>query len=213
MINDRYIAVFDFETGGKDPLKVEITQVAAVIIHPHKLTIVDEFNSEVRPLEPDKLEDEALKITRKTREALALAPHPKNVWADFQAFIQKYNPKSGSFTAPIAAGYNIRSYDMPIVQRYCDLYGPTDKQGKQGLFNNWIMMDLMDYVWLWWYQSKELPDIKQATVASYLGLDVSNAHDALCDVKNCAKILIKFLKLHGSLRPQIKFKGAFDGVQ
>jgi hypothetical protein len=43
----------------------------------------------------------------------------------------------------------------------------------------------------------------------YLGLSKDNAHDAIKDVKDCADILIRFLRLHKDLSKKIKFKDAF----
>ena len=78
-MNYRDIIVFDFETGGRNPLKCQPTQIAAVAIHARKLTLQPggTFNSEMRPILDDEkavaagfdpLEDEALEITRKTYE-------------------------------------------------------------------------------------------------------------------------------------------------
>ena len=146
-MNYRDIIVFDFETGSRNPYKTQPTQIAAVAIHGRKLTIQPGgiFNSEIRPiLDDDKaiemgldpIEDEALAVTRKTREELAKAPQLKTVWKKFSNFVNKYNFKKTNWTAPIPAGYNIIGFDMPIVERMCSEHGPTNaKNGRQGLFN------------------------------------------------------------------------------
>ena len=139
MANFRDIIVFDFETGGVNPHTCQPTQIAAVAIHARKLELQPGgvFNSEMRPIiDDDKaikagvapLEDKALEITRKTREGLAKAPLPKGVWKKFSQFCDKYNFKKTSYYAPIAAGYNINGYDMPIVERLCQQYGPIDEK-------------------------------------------------------------------------------------
>jgi DNA polymerase III epsilon subunit-like protein len=43
----------------------------------------------------------------------------------------------------------------------------------------------------------------------YLGISKEGAHDALKDVQDCAKILIRFMKLHRRLVPKIVFKDSF----
>ena len=117
-MNYRDIIVFDFETGGRNPHTCQPTQIAAVAIHARKLELQPggTFNSEIRPIIDDDeaikagvdpLEEEALKITRKTRDKLAKAPLPKTVWGKFSQFCDKYNFKKTSYYAPIAAGYNI----------------------------------------------------------------------------------------------------------
>lgn len=206
-MNDKHIIVFDMETGGKDKNLCEITQLAAVAIHPRRLEIIDSFNSEVKPLEPDKLEEEALKITRKTREQLALAPHPKEVMANFKGFCDRYNFGKKPFTAPISAGYNIIGFDLPILQRYATIYGHVDKAGIQTFFSSFIQYDLMHTIF-WWHENyEELANIRLSTIAEWLGMDATQAHDALADVTMTANIMIKFMKMYRYLYPKIQWKG------
>ena len=101
MTPNRDFIVFDFETGSRNPHKTQPTQIAAVAIHGRKLTPQPGgfFNSEIRPILDDEkaiamgldpVEDEALEITRKTRENLAKAPQPKQVWQKFIECVNKY---------------------------------------------------------------------------------------------------------------------------
>ena len=94
------------------------------------------FNSEIKPiLDDDKaiaagvdpIEDGALRVTGKTREGLAKAPALKSVWTKFCKFVDQYNWKGEPFFAPIPVGYNIIGFDMPIINRLCEEYGPWDK--------------------------------------------------------------------------------------
>ena len=43
----------------------------------------------------------------------------------------------------------------------------------------------------------------------HLGISKDGDHDSLKDVKDCAAILIRFLRLHRKLGSKIKFKGSF----
>jgi DNA polymerase III epsilon subunit-like protein len=213
-MNKNEIIVMDFETTGLDTSTCEITQIAAVVVNPRRLTIVDEFNTEVRPLDFDAISEDALKVTRKTKEGLALAPHPEQVWGDFKNFCDKYNFKKTPYTAPIMAGYNILGYDLPILNRYAKKYGTVDnKTGKQNLFSNFMSYDLIHEVYWWHENSSDLPNIKLTTLCEWLGLDTTKAHDALYDVKNTAKIMIKFMRLKRYLFPKIKFAGSCIGEQ
>ena len=114
-MNYRDIIVFDFETGGRNPYTCQPTQIAAVAIHARKLELQPggTFNSEIRPIiDDDKaikagvdpLEEEALKITRKTRDELAKAPLPKTVWRKFSQFCDKYNFKKNKLLCPNSCG-------------------------------------------------------------------------------------------------------------
>jgi len=225
-MNYRDIIVFDFETGSRNPLKTQPTQIAAIALHGRKLTLQPGgvFNSEIRPILDDEkaikagvdpLEDEALQITGKTREALAKAPLPKTVWKKFAEFCNKYNFRKTSYTAPIAAGYNIVGFDLPIVQRMCEAHGPTDGNGRQKIFNPIFKIDLMDMIFSWTENNKDVKSLSMDYMREYMGFpqeSKDNAHDALQDVKDTANILIKFLKFQRKISEKTKFEKAFaDG--
>lgn len=221
MANTRDIIVFDFETGGANPLTAQPTQIAAIAIHGKKLTLQPggTFNSEIRPIIDDEkaiaagvapLEEKALEITRKNRKDLAKAPQPKVVWKKFTEFVNQYNWKNTSFTAPIPAGFNIIGYDMPIVDRMCKEYGPyDDNRNRQKLFNPIFKMDLMDHIYCWFENNQDVKSYNMDYLREYFGLSKDNAHDALQDVKDTANILIKFLKLQRNLLRKVKFEKAF----
>lgn len=221
MANIRDIIVFDFETGGADPHTCQPTQIAAVAIHSRKLELLPGgvFNSEMRPIIDDEkaiaagvapLEDKALEITRKNRKDLAKAPPPKIVWQKFSEWANQFNWKNTPFTAPIPAGYNIIRYDLPIVQRMCEQYGPTEKKnGKQKIFNPIFKIDLMDHIYCWFENNQDVKGYSMDYMRDYFGLSKDNNHDALQDVKDTANLLIKFLRLQRSLLKKIKFEKTF----
>ena len=161
----------------------------------------------------DPLEDEALAITRKTREDLAKAPQPKAVWQKFTNFVDKYNFKKTNFYAPLAAGYNIIGFDLPIVDRMCEQYGPKHKKtGRQGLFSPIYKLDLMHTVWMWMENNADIKSLSMDSMRDLLGVPKENAHDALQDVKDTANLMIAFMKLYRRMSPKIKFEKAFaDG--
>jgi DNA polymerase III epsilon subunit-like protein len=221
MANFRDIIVFDFETGGANPKTCQPTQIAAIAIHAKKLEILPGgiFNSEIRPIIDDEeaikagvapLEEKALEITRKNRIDLAKAPPPKIVWNKFAEFCNQFNFKKSTFTAPIPAGFNIIGYDLPIVQRMCEEYGPTDKKnGSQKIFHQIFKIDLMDHIYCWFENNQDVTGYGMDYLRDYFGIKTDNAHDALQDVKDTANILIKFLKLQRNLLKKVKFEKAF----
>ena len=222
-MNYRDIIVFDFETGSRNPHKTQPTQIAAIALHGRKLTLQPGgvFNSEIRPILNDEkaikegfdpVEEEALQITGKTRAALARAPLPKTVWKKFAEFCNKYNFRKTSYTAPIAAGYNIIGFDLPIVKRLCDSYGPSDGEGRQKIFNPIFKLDLMDMVFSWTENNKDVKSLSMDYLREYMGFpqeSKDNAHDALQDVKDTGNILIKFLKFQRKISEKTKFEKAF----
>lgn len=219
---NRDIIVFDFETGGRNPHKCQPTQIAAIALDGRNFKPKGTFNSLMRPIIEDEkaiamgfdpLEDEALKITRKTREELAKAPLPKTVWKKFANFVEKYNWKGTSFFAPIPCGFNIIGYDMHIVNRLCKEYGPwDDNRQQQKLFHQIYKIDVMDDVWLWTESDPDVKSISMDSLRERMGLSKDNAHDALQDVKDTANIFIKLQKSRRAVYRNMKFDKAFaDG--
>ncbi len=218
----RDIIVFDFETGGRNPLKCQPTQLAAIALDGRNFKLKGEFNSLMRPILDDEkaiaagvdpVEDEALKVTRKTRAELAKAPLPKGVWKKFCTFVNKYNWKSTPFFAPIPCGFNILGYDMKIIDRLCKEYGPwDDKRQCQKLFHQIYKIDVMDDVWLWTEGDPNVKSISMDSLRDRMGLSADNAHDALQDVRDTANIFIKLQKSRRAVYRNMKFEKAFaDG--
>jgi len=212
MINDRPFLVFDFETTGINPAKCGITQIAACAIHPRRLEILGTFNRDnIKWHDDDEINDEAFKITRKDKDfILKNGVNPKQAWEEFTNFVYEYNPKRSSWSAPIPAGYNIIGYDLKILDRYCDKYGPSDvKNGRQSLVSTFMRYDLMDQIFWWTESNASLPNIKLDTIRDWMGLSKEGAHDALVDVEQTAQIVIKMIRLYRELSTRVKFAGAF----
>lgn len=218
MANRDYI-LLDFETGSRNPHRTQPTQLAALAIDGRNLAVKGQFNSEIKPIFEDELaiaagldplQDEALKITGKTREGLSKAPSLKAVWSKFTKFVDQYNWKGDSFYAPIPVGFNIIGFDLVIVNRLCKEFGPWDKDKEhQKLFSKVYKVDIMDNVFLWTEGDPSVKSISMDSLRQRMGLSKENAHDALQDVKDEANIFIKLLKTHRSVYQNITFENAF----
>lgn len=218
MANRDYI-IFDFETGSRNPHRTQPTQIAAIALDGRTLNVKGQFNSEIRPIFDDAeaiaagldpIEDEALKITKKTREKLAEAPSLKSVWAKFTKFVDQYNWKGDTFFNPIPVGFNIIGFDMIIVHRLCKEFGPWDKEREQQkLFSKVYKIDIMDTVFAWTESDPSIRSISMDSLRERMGLSTEKAHDALQDVKDEANIFIKFMKTYRAVYQNIKFEKAF----
>jgi DNA polymerase III epsilon subunit-like protein len=218
MANRDYI-IFDFETGSRNPHKTQPTQIAAIALDGRSLTMKGQFNSEIKPIFDeqkaidagfDPVQDEALKITGKTREQLELAPSLKSVWNKFIKFVDQYNWKGEPFFAPIPVGFNIIGFDMHIINRLCKEFGPWDtEREQQKLFSKVYKIDIMDNVFAWTEGDPTIKSISMDSLRERMGLSTENAHDALQDVKDSANIFIKLLKTHRSVYQNITFDKAF----
>jgi DNA polymerase III epsilon subunit-like protein len=216
---NRDFVIFDFETGSRNPHKTQPTQIAAIALDGRSLTVKGTFNSEICPifdeekaisLGLDPIEDEALKITKKTREALEKAPSLKSVWSKFTSFVNKYNWKGDAFFNPIPVGFNIIAFDMVIIDRLCKEYGPYDNDRRQQkLFSRVYKIDIMDNVFAWTEGDPSVRSISMDSLRERMGLSLDKAHDALQDVKDEANIFIKLLKTHRAIYQNMKFDKAF----
>jgi len=221
MANRDYI-IFDFETGSRNPHRTQPTQIAAIALDGRSLTMKGQFNSEIKPIfDEDKaraagfdpIEDEALKITKKTREQLELAPSLKSVWTKFTKFVDQYNWKGDAFYNPIPVGFNILGFDMHIINRLCKEFGPWDKEREQQkLFSRVYKIDIMDSIFAWTESDPSVRSISMDSLRERMGLSFDNAHDALQDVKDEANIFIKLMKTHRAVYQNMNFDKAFaDG--
>lgn len=156
---------------------------------------------------------EALSHNKIKLEDLEGAPTLKQVFADFSIFVNNFNYKKSNWGAPIAAGYNICGFDIPILNRIANEMKDVDKDGKQKLFSNFFVWDLMHDFQRIFENSTELPNLKLSeTILPYLGIKPDGAHDALVDSINCARVLTRMLKLHREFFPRVQLKGAFANV-
>jgi DNA polymerase III epsilon subunit-like protein len=232
MSDNRNICVFDLETNGRDTTTVDILQIGAVIIDRNSLKIKDEFNTLVKPDKMDSLDTkeakEALEVNKITKEKLADAPNAVTAFPAFASWIQKHNIRKdkSSFGAPVASGWGIDGFDLPIFSRYCKKYGYWDnKWGNQNLLNPVFTFDIMKHIWLWTRTNQEVENIKLPTVLEYMGVPkdeiITGAHDALWDVKWAARIGIKLLTLGSYLTEirqdlgtrRLELKGCMAGIK
>lgn len=227
------ICVFDFETDGSDPSVCSPVQLSAVIVDTQRLEIIkdSEFNTFLKPerienskanldisiySDSDILEWHGkIKGVDKTEifDTWIKYPEQKHSWQQFVSYLDNYhlkNRKSKSqFSAPIACGYNIIRFDMKIINRLSQKYGNTNKENNTNLFHPRDQVDLMNIAWLWFENLSDVKSLSLDNLREYLGIDKTNAHDAIKDVKDCAEILIRFLRLHRNLSSKIKFRNSF----
>lgn len=230
------ICVFDFETDGSNPLECSPVQLSAVMIDNNRLEIIkdSEFNVYLKPerIENNPKSDAAVyddsdilewhgKVKGIDKSEIfnmwTKYPSQKHSWQQFIGYLDNYHLKNrktkSQFSAPIACGYNIIRFDMKIVHRLSQKYGNINKENNTNLFHPRDQIDIMNIAWLWLENSSEVKSLSLDTLRDYLGIDKTNAHDAIKDVKDCAEILIRFMRLHRNLSAKIKFKNSFAQTQ
>lgn len=211
-MNFNNICVFDFETGGVNPEKCEVLSLAACVLDGRTLKAFDDgfFYSLIKPHKEENVEEGALRVNKLTLEELRVAPSLSTVWPNFVSFVNRFNPTPGKwFKAPIPCGFNIRNFDIPIIERLCTLFGNVDKNGEQNIFARQAMLDVRDMLWWWFENNKDLTKMTLDAIREYVGIDGSQAHNAEVDVKHTANLAVRFLKFHRNIASKTSFAGAF----
>ena len=139
-------------------------------------------------------------------------PAQEHSWKMFTDYLYKYHTRSSKksqFSAPIAAGYNIYRFDLPIIDRLSKKYGNTNKENKTDVFFPRDVIDIINLVFYWFEHNSELKSYTLDSLRDYFGISKDGAHDAVKDIRDSAEILIRFMKLHRRLANSIKFKDSF----
>ena len=227
-MNYNKICVFDFETDGTNPEQCSPVQIDAVMIDPLNLEIIpnSEFNCNFKPevMEKDseyEYKTDILDFHAKVKgcskddvyKEWSNYPKQEISWKMFLGYLDKYHLKrktKSQFSAPIAAGYNIYRFDLPIINRLSVKYKNTNKEETSNIFYPRDVVDMINLVYYWFGHTDELKSFTLDSLRDYLGINKQGAHDAIKDVKDTADILIRFLKLHRNLSEKIQFKGSFQ---
>jgi DNA polymerase III epsilon subunit-like protein len=222
-MNYNKICVFDFETDGTNVDTLNPVQLAAVIVDPRKLELVKggEFNSFIKPEtfdEPDYYDKNRSTIEWhanirdcSVKDIMTLwenSPSQKSVWANFISFLDKFHmtgKRKSKFTAPIACGYNILGFDMPIIKRLSKKHS----KGKE-VFHPRDKIDLMHWMFPWFENSDEVSSFSMDNMRQYFGMSKAGAHDALKDVCDTAELFCRFQNLHRRTAKKVRFRGAFS---
>lgn len=216
------------ETDGSDPKICSPVQLAAIMVDPVNLEVIkdSEFNVSFKPevLENDDnyvyttdILDFHAKVRGCSKDDILKSwkgfPTQNQAWSMFVNYLSKYHTrttKKSQFSAPIAAGYNINRFDLIIVDRLSNKYKNLNKEGRTDLFYPRDVIDVMNVLFYWFENNNDIKSLSLDTMRDYFGISKDNAHDALKDVNDTAKLMIRFLKLHRSMAAKIKFKGAFS---
>lgn len=205
------------------------------MIDARRLEIINNsiFQSYIKPIPDDecekygldKIDPEALEVNKISLEILEKAPGLEVVWSQFTNYVNQYNTKKTTWSAPILCGYNNNKFDDIIIERICcgnELYtkskkepykfGPIDKEGRCSLFHPRDNVDLMKLLFYWFENDKDVNSYGLDNMRKKFGMESTNAHNAVYDVLQCAYLLIKFLKLSRHIHERMadKFNNSFE---
>ena len=233
-----YICVYDFETDSPDPLTTQPVQLAACMLHPITLDIVEgsEWCSWMRPVDikddtyldehmdtivwhtknynpnfGNMSQDERDEAVKAIYTTWLEAPDQDQVFKNFANYLLEYNSNQSrrtKFGAPIRAGANIRNFDNLIIDRLSKLYGQSGEDGKTKMFHPRDIIDITEISFLWFESLPEPKRYNMDTLREFFGLETVGAHDALKDIRDEAWMIQRYMKLFRRYAKSVKFKGA-----
>lgn len=215
-MNYNTIVLFDFETTGKFSSTAQIVQIGAICVDPRRLEIIEgtEFNILIKPLYGDEakeqnleeLSDGAIGVHGKTHAILEESG--VSLEAGLNNFVSYVNDKNYSKTkwkAPIAAGYNIIGYDLPILNR--DL----TRTNLETPFHPVYQIDVLQQMFLFFENDKKVTSLSADNlIRRYMGWkDEGASHDALGDVIMTAELMCKTMRSIRKTASTTRFENCF----
>lgn len=177
---------FDTETTGRDAVKNDIIQIAAVIEIDGE--VKEKINLHCRPFDPEAVEPEALEVHGQTMEQILAYPDPKTVHKELVRVCGKYVNKYDKMDKFIPGGYNSK-FDLDFLSEFFKKSG--DKYF--GSFFSWQALDPLYLIPILRYIGKyDKPNAKLVTVAEHYNL-AFDAHDAFADIETTKLVFEKIL--------------------
>lgn len=161
--------IFDFETSGINSKYAEIIEISAIKIKDNN--IVQEFNTLIKPSNP--IDPSSTAINGITDDMVIDAPNLREILPKFIEFLGNN----------ILLGYNISSFDLPILRRV-----------SAKILNIDIHNEYLDVLYMAREQLPDLSDHKLSTIASYFDISTDGAHRALTDcyiINKCYQSLLR----------------------
>lgn len=171
-----------------------VIQIAGVICTP-KLEEPQPFNYLLAPFDTDAINDEALKVNRRTEEEILGFENPRKTKQAFCQMLASHVNKFEKQDKLLFAAYNAQ-FDGDMMRAFFEKCG--DK-----FFGSWFFFPLIDTAMLAMImlgkERKKMHNFKLVTVCDALGIDLTEdmAHDALADVLASKAIFDMFVSRYG----------------
>lgn len=173
------IAWIDTETGGVNPEKHALLQVAIEIFIDEKLCESEVFH--VAPFEDDLIEDGALEVNGLIREQIQTFTSPMIIHMRIVKILEKYVDRYNPLDKFVFAGYGAR-FDMDFLRVF------FEKNGDDyfGSYFYSLPLDVMSFVaeGILKGSVKPMKSFKLGAVCEQLGIELgAEAHDAMADIR------------------------------
>jgi len=215
-MNYNNIICFDLETGGLNTSTAQIVQIGAVAIDGRRLEVIpnSKFDILIKPLYGEEaatagleeLGDGAIRIHGKTHEILSKkGVSLSTALSNFKEYTASYSSGKGQWKRPIASGYNIVNYDLPILNR--------DLASKKitNLFHPRDVLDVLNMMFLFFENDKNVSSLSvDNLLRKHMGGSTDGAHDALGDVLLTADVMCRSLRLIRRAVGKVNFEGCLN---
>lgn len=178
------LVFFDLETGGLDPAKHPIIQIAAIAVD-EKLQELAEFEAKIL-FKVENADPQALAINSyNAQEWAAKARLPGDVCDDLSSFFKRFadvkmTSKAGKpYQVAQLIGHNAASFDGPFLQQW---YRKLD-QFMPAAFSVLCTYQKAMHFFHDRYQQPRPENFKLESLCKYFNVPLANAHDALADVR------------------------------
>lgn len=185
-MNRKKIFWNDTETGGIDPKKDALLQIA-FIIDDGSGNELAEFNSYIKPLRGKMVYDDALKVNNITREQIETFPDPHLVYDRIRKILDQHGYKGNKSLRYVTAGYN-NQFDLDFIMQWM-----TDIDSKFAFWEYLQMMPIDPLPTLRALRHAgilEIPNLDLKTICTKLNIPIQ-AHDALSDIRATKELTMR----------------------
>lgn len=190
------VVIVDTETGGTDPMRHPLIQVAALGCAFPSLEVLEEFEAKIE-FDPAQCEAEALAVNHYTPEAWKGALHPRIAAARFSSFLSRHarhpmlgkEPPHRPYSVADLIGHNIE-FDKAFLWAWYRKLNEFFPAYSAGLCTAQLAR------WHAWGKQPMPQDFKLTTLIEHYKIEVppefAKAHDALTDVHLC-RLLARYV--------------------
>lgn len=188
------IILLDFETGGVDPTKNPVTQVAYQAFEIDTLKPILEFQTYIKPYGELTVEEEALEYSGVTYQQIMTGMDIKDVVKKMCEDFSAANTANTYTKKPFIAGHNI-GFDIGFLIfmfNFCKAdigkYFASNKNNLGQEVPRYI--DTEPLAKMTWGTDSKMANYKLGTCIQKAGLDLFDAHGAMNDVKGNKDLLL-----------------------
>lgn len=184
------LCFIDLETTGVKHWRNGIHQISGCIDIDNE--IKETFDYKVKPFASALIEEEALSVSRVTREQVLSYPEMKEVYQSLCKLLGRYVDKYKKTDKFFLIGYNNASFDNQFLRAFF-------VQCNDNYFGSWFWSNSIDVMVLAAEYLKgkrhEMIDFKLKTVAAFMGIavDESQLHDSSYDIELTRSIYKKII--------------------